>query len=190
MGLNCLKVRKAATVLLLAGLLIGLLYKSVWFQKKFIYPLPYKDSIIRSAEEYGVDPLLIAAVIKNESKFSARARSDRGAVGLMQLMPETAAWIATQQKREGFVLSELEDPDKNIRMGAWYLASLQKEFDNNEVLVLAAYNGGRGNVKSWMKEYGWSMQFDEVSKIPYPETRLYAEKVLNSKQRYHQLYSK
>lgn len=184
-----MKVRKAAVVLLLAGLLLGLTYKSVWFQKSFVYPMPYKDSIIRYADEYGVDPLLIAAVIKNESKFSARARSDRGAVGLMQLMPETAVWIAGQQKRDSFVLSELEDPDNNIRMGAWYLASLQKEFDNNEVLVLAAYNGGRGNVKSWMKEYGWTMRFAEVSKIPYPETRLYAERVLNSKQRYYQLYT-
>ena len=107
----------------------------------------------------------------------------------MQLMPETAAWIAGQQKREGFVLSELEDPDSNIRMGAWYLASLQKEFDNNEILVLAAYNGGRGNVKTWMKDYGWTMGFTEINKIPFSETRCYAERVLSSKQRYYQLYT-
>lgn len=174
---------------LLAAVLLCVIYNSNWFQRKFVYPLPYKASIVHYGTEYGVDPLLIAAVIRNESKFFAQARSSRGAVGLMQLMPETATWIAGQQQRENFALSELEDPDSNIRMGAWYLASLQKEFDHNEVLMLAAYNGGRGNVKNWMREYGWSMQFGEIGQIPYPETREYAERVLKSKQRYQQLYT-
>ncbi len=175
--------------LLIAAVLLCFTYKCDWFQRSFIYPLPYKNSIERYATEYGVDPCLIAAVIKNESKFSAQARSNRGAIGLMQLMPETAIWIAGQQKKDGFQVSELNDPDSNIKMGVWYIASLQKEFDNNEVLVLAAYNGGRGNVKNWMLQYGWTMQFTDINQIPYPETRRYAERVLSSKQRYHQLYA-
>ena len=107
----------------------------------------------------------------------------------MQMMPETAKWVAEQTDFEDFTLNYLEDPEVSIRLGTWYLASLKKEFNNNEVLVLAAYNGGRGNVKQWMRQYGWTMSFRDINQIPYQETREYVGKVLRSKQQYRELYS-
>lgn len=109
-------------------------------------------------------------------------------MGLMQLMPETAKWIAQQMEDEDFTLAELEDPEINIRFGTWYLSSLHKEFEGNEVLMLAAYNAGRGNVKEWMEKYQWDMSFQDVKQIPFKETREYVTKVLKSKNKYKSLY--
>jgi soluble lytic murein transglycosylase len=106
----------------------------------------------------------------------------------MQIMPQTAEWIAEQVKFIGFTPEDLLDPETNIRFGTWYLASLREEFDDNEVLMLAAYNAGRGNVKSWMKAYNWTMDFNDIEQIPYKETREYVAKVLKSKQQYRKLY--
>ncbi|MPN56149.1 Soluble lytic murein transglycosylase [bioreactor metagenome] len=108
----------------------------------------------------------------------------------MQLMPETAQWIASQIEYPDFKLSDLEDPEVNIRFGTWYLQSLKKEFKGNEILMLAAYNGGRGNVKQWMQRYGWGMDFRDIDQIPFRETKEYVGKVLHSKQRYQDLYGR
>lgn len=132
---------------------------------------------------------MVAAVIRTESKFVSQARSPKGATGLMQMMPETAKWVAEQTDDSDFTLRDLENPEVSIRLGTWYLSSLRKEFNNNEILVLAAYNGGRGNVKQWMRQYGWTMSFKDISQIPFEETREYVGKVLRSKQRYKELYS-
>jgi soluble lytic murein transglycosylase len=75
-------------------------------------------------------------------------------------------------------------------MGSWYLANLTREFRGNAVLVLAAYNGGQGNVKEWMQRYGWTMKFEDASQIPFRETREYVGKVLNSHKRYAELYGR
>ncbi len=165
-------------------------YKSDWFQKKYLYPFPYQDIVYRFALENEIDPFLVAGVIRTESKFIAQARSVKGALGLMQMMPETANWVAGQLDYPDFVLSELENPEVNIRLGTWYLSSLRKEFKGNEVLVLAAYNGGRGNVRQWMNQYGWTMAFTDVGQIPFRETREYVGKVLYSKKRYQELYGR
>lgn len=180
--------------LLIMVLLIALggyaCFDSDWFQKRYIYPYPYKELIEHYAVEYELDPLLIVSVIRVESKFAAQARSPKGAVGLMQLMPETAEWIAVQLEYPEFQLSDLEKPEVNIKFGSWYLASLKKEFKDNEFLLLAAYNGGRGNVKQWMQRYGWTMRFQEVEQIPFRETKEYVGRVLHDKRRYQQLYGR
>jgi soluble lytic murein transglycosylase len=137
-----------------------------------------------------IDPFLVAGVIRTESKFVPLARSPKGALGLMQMMPETARWVAEQQENPDFVMNDLENPEISIRMGTWYLASLKHEFKNNEVLTLAAYNGGRGNVRQWMRQYDWSMSFQETEQIPFGETRDYVGKVLRNKQRYQELYGR
>ncbi len=165
-------------------------YHSDWFQKKYVYPLPYEDIIYRYAVEAEIDPFLIAGVMKVESKFNTQAKSPKGALGLMQMMPETAIWVAEQMDDGTFTINQLENPEVSIRMGTWYLSSLKKEFKGNEVLVLAAYNAGRGNVKQWMGRYDWTMSFDEVDKIPFLETKNYVDKVLDSKKRYQELYGR
>ena len=106
---------------------------------------------MKYAAIYNVDSNLTAAVIKSESKFKHTATSHRGAVGLMQLMPETAEWIAEQLNDKSYSVEGLHEPDRNIRYGTWYLAELEREFQGNDILALAAYNAGRGNVKAWME---------------------------------------
>ncbi|MBP2653501.1 MAG: slt 2 [Firmicutes bacterium] len=166
------------------------IYTSEWFQKNCLYPFPYQEIVYRHALKNEVDPFLAVAVIRTESKFLPEARSDKGAVGLMQMMPETARWVAGQIKYNGFYDNLLNDPEVNICFGTWYLASLNGEFNNNEVLVLAAYNGGRGNVKEWMRKYGWTDEFHEIEAIPFKETRDYVRKVLEAKKRYQSLYGR
>lgn len=165
-------------------------YNTDWFQKKYIYPFPYQDIVYQYAMEKELDPFLVAGVMKVESKFNAQARSPKGALGLMQMMPETAIWVAEQMEDSNFSINQLEDAEVSIRMGTWYLASLKKEFKGNQVLMLAAYNGGRGNVKQWMGRYDWTMSFDEIDKIPFRETKEYVDKVLYSKKRYQELYAR
>lgn len=175
------------TVLCTAGYFV---YNTDWFQKNYVYPFPYQDIVYRYALEHNMSPYLIAAVIRTESKFNPYARSPKGATGLMQLMPETATWIATQLDYPDFDVKVMTDPETNIRFGTWYLSSLQRQFGENEVLYLAAYNGGRGNVGQWINKYGWSASFREIEQIPFRETREYVGKVLRDQKRYQELYGK
>ena len=158
-----------------------------WVERSWIYPYDYRSYIETSAESRRTDPFLVAAVIKHESKFEPRARSDGGALGLMQLMPATAEWIA-RQLGEPFTEEYLYDPALNIRYGGWYLAELEREFGGNDILALAAYNAGRGNVRDWMERFHWTQQFDEIEAIPYPETRFYVRRVLEDREQYKRLY--
>ena len=158
-----------------------------WVERSWIYPYDYRSYIETSAESRRTDPFLVAAVIKHESKFEPRARSDGGALGLMQLMPATAEWIA-RQLGEPFTEEYLYDPALNIRYGVWYLAELEREFGGNDILALAAYNAGRGNVRDWMERFHWTQQFDEIAAIPYPETRFYVRRVLEDREQYKRLY--
>ncbi|MDY6268175.1 MAG: lytic transglycosylase domain-containing protein [Selenomonadaceae bacterium] len=159
-----------------------------YVQKGWLYPYPYRETVERYAHAYGVDSSLAAGVIHAESRFKSTAQSHRGAVGLMQLMPDTAEWIADQVD-DPFSLTKLQEPETNIRYGIWYLASLQREFDGNDILALAAYNAGRGNVQEWMKTYGWQQDFCRVEDIPYAETREYVAKVLKYQRKYQTLYA-
>ncbi len=179
----------AVLVLLLAAAGFAV-YNSEWFQKKYFYPFPYQAKVFQYAVAYEVDPFLVAAVIRTESKFIAVARSPKGAMGLMQMMPETGRWVAEQVGKEDFTPEMLNDPEVSIPFGVWYLASLKKEFKGNEILMLAAYNGGRGNVSQWMRQMGWGAGFREIEKIPFKETREYVGKVLNARSRYRELYGR
>lgn len=157
-------------------------------QRKYIYPYHYRGVIEQYSQQYQVDEYLVVAMVKTESKFQPEAVSGYGAMGLMQLMPETAIWIAGQLDDTGFSIDQLKQPQCNLRYGIWYLASLQEEFENNEVLMLAAYNAGRGNVLAWMKEYGWDYSFDSPDAIPYRETQEYVKSVWGNRNKYQKLY--
>lgn len=155
---------------------------------RLLYPFPYREAIEKHATAYGVDPLLVVAVIRVESKFDPDAVSRRGALGLMQLMPATADWIAQQLGITSLTKEMILTPEINIRMGAWYLANLAAEFDNNQELILAAYNAGRGQVAAWLAEGTWSGSYEDVENIPFPETRDYISKVKAAYNRYQALY--
>ncbi|WP_088553761.1 lytic transglycosylase domain-containing protein [Calderihabitans maritimus] len=187
MVINLLRLRRIVLVLLLLALLVVVLINSSWFWKIF-YPLPYREAIFSSARQFRVDPYLIAAVIRVESRFYARAESHRGARGLMQIMPETAAWAAREMGLE-FHEDKLFEPEFNILIGTWYLANLQAEFQNNLPLVLAAYNGGRGNVRHWLEKKPKDRQYGDLEWIPFAETRYFVQKVLRDYRMYRRLYA-
>ncbi len=149
-----------------------------WYQRAR-YPLRY-EAIVRShARNYELPPTLLAAVIYTESKFDADARSGAGAVGLMQLLPETAKGIAVRTGGDRFVVSDLVDPEINVRYGAWYLRNLLNRYDDVST-ALAAYHAGQGNVDEWRSK-GVGIQF--------PETRSYVDKVLDVQRVYADAYA-
>jgi soluble lytic murein transglycosylase len=169
-------------VLLLAGALTGsILYvessKPGWYAR-FRYPLAYEEIIRGHARNYDIDPALIAAVIYRESKFDADARSASGAVGLMQLLPDTARGIATLTGGARFVVSDLENPEINVRYGSFYLRRLIRKYDDVP-LALAAYNAGQANVDEWQAE---------GRGIVFPETREYVDEVLEFQDVYARAY--
>lgn len=166
-------------------------YAAVHFpdaQKKILYPFPYRAEIEKHAGNYQVDKYLAVSVMKVESNFSESAYSASGAVGLMQLMPETAIWIASCLNETPPTFEEMHECERNIKYGIWYLAELEDEFYGNDVLALAAYNAGRGNVQHWIEENGWSKNFSDVDAIPYDETRNYVKRVLYCRDKYSELY--
>jgi soluble lytic murein transglycosylase len=137
------------------------------------YPIKYEEIIQGHARNYDLEPALIAAVIYRESKFDARAGSSAGAIGLMQLTPATAKGIALRTGGTGFELSDLYNPELNVRYGSWYLRHLLDTYDGDVRKALAAYNGGRGNV-----ERG----------VIYPETKEYVDRVLVTRDAYRRAY--
>jgi soluble lytic murein transglycosylase len=186
---NYNRKRSRIGLILLVLTVLLLIAGSNWVGKIF-YPFPYQDIIAKEAAKYDLDPLLVAAVIKAESNFEPRAVSVKGARGVMQIMPETGEWIAKQMGIKGFQAADMERPSVNIKLGCWYLANLFKEFQGDPVLVLAAYNGGRGNVRQWLAEKRWSGNKSTLEQIPFPETRQYVDKVLKNHRIYRKLYGK
>mgnify|MGYP000452908442 CR=1 FL=1 len=181
----------------LAALLLGLsvllyggwrFWNSDAVQMRFVYMWDYQQDIITYSEKNKIDPFLIAAIIKNESGFNHKAVSKVGAVGLMQIMPETGSWIAEQMGLEGYTDEQLYQSRTNIRMGCWYVGELEHEFKKNMVLLLIAYNAGRGQAKEWMEKNSWDYDFNSPEKIPYPDTREYVIKVLRDRDKYYLLY--
>lgn len=163
-------------------------WKSDYVQKKYVFEWPYSREIFLYSAKSRLDPFLVVSVIKNESGFNPEARSKIGAMGLMQIMPETGTWIARTTDFPNFRDRLLFLPELNIKFGCWYLGELEHEFQGNEFLILAAYNAGRGTVKSWMEENKWDYDFKDISKIPFDDTRKYVQKVLADRKEYKRLY--
>ncbi|WP_251421927.1 lytic transglycosylase domain-containing protein [Veillonella agrestimuris] len=149
------------------------------------YPYEYRQVVEAAAIKEGVPASLVASVILAESKYKNTAQSASGAMGLMQLMPETAHWVAEQMGHGNYTDRQLQEPHTNIELGTWYLAHLLQEFNGDEVQALAAYNAGRGHVESWIKDDNWNGMIDT---IPFPETREYVRNVLTYQERYEVLY--
>ncbi len=177
-------------LVVLAAVLFGgwRLWNTDAVQMRFVYMWDYQQDIITYSEKNNVDPFLIAAIIKNESNFKHKAVSGVGAVGLMQIMPDTGRWIAEQMGLADYKDSDLYQTRTNIRMGCWYVGELEHEFQHNLVLLMIAYNAGRGQTHDWMQENGWDYDFNDTKAIPYADTREYVTKVLQDRDKYYLLY--
>jgi soluble lytic murein transglycosylase len=152
-------------------------------------PLRHEDIVRQQAEEKGLDPALLAAVIYAESRFRDGRTSPAGAQGLMQLTPDTARYIARKSGGTAFVLDDLGTPQVNISYGAWYLRYLLERYDGNRALALAAYNAGSGNVDQWMAAARSRGEALTVDAIPFAETRGYVESVLSARKDYRRAYA-
>jgi soluble lytic murein transglycosylase len=148
-----------------------------WYERLW-HPRRYQEIVVGHARNYRLDPALLAAVIYQESKFDAKARSDRGAIGLMQLLPDTAKGIAERTGGSRFEVADLYNPEINVRYGAWYLRHLLDKY-GSERLALAAYNAGQANVDSW-RAHGLEVQF--------AETRDFVDRVESLKRTYRHAY--
>ena len=157
---------------------IFLLISSYFFINNFIFPLKYKDDIILLSNKYEVSDVLVASVICAESSFNKKAISNKGAMGLMQLMPSTAEWIYSQIYNNSFEKEYLLNEKINIELGCFYLNYLNKKFSNIEN-VLCAYNAGETLVREWLKNKQYSADGETLDKIPYMESENYVKKVKN-----------
>ncbi len=154
---------------------------------EWLYPVEYSETIVEEAAANDIDPLLVCAIIKSESNFDAQAVSSVGAVGLMQLMPDTASWLAGKHGIE-YDESMLYDADYNIRLGCLYIASLLEHWNGNVVAAVASYNGGHGNVDKWISSGIWNGTEEDIDNIPFAETRTYTAKVMSCYDNYINLY--
>jgi peptidoglycan lytic transglycosylase len=143
------------------------------------YPLEYEHIVRVHARNYDLDPTLLAAVIYAESRFDPNVESPAGAVGLMQLLPETAEGIAVRTGGTRFVVADLRDPEINVRYGSWYLDHLRGHYGGDLRLTLAAYHAGQGNVDRWL---------EKGSGIAFPETRAYVDEVERVRRVYARAY--
>jgi len=174
-----------------AVLLCGAVALVVLDEADHDHTLPLADTeIIRTqAAEKRLDPALIAAVIYAESKFEPRP-SSAGAQGLMQILPETANYLARLSGGRSFTSSDLATPSVNVAYGSYYLRYLLDHYDGNEVLALAAYNGGLANVDRWVARADSAGHSLTIGAIPFPETREYVRRVLDAEQLYRSDYAR
>lgn len=171
--------------LALGAALLAPLFRST--VRDLTLPLNHEAEIRTQAAEKGLDPALIAGVIYVESKFVDQT-SPAGALGLMQLMPETARFIADRSGGTAFTIEDLSTPEVNIAYGSWYLRYLLQHYDGDEVLALAAYNGGIGNVEQWLAEARARGERFTEADIPFAETREYVDRVREARRDYAQTY--
>jgi soluble lytic murein transglycosylase len=152
--------------------------------------LPLSDaSIIREqAAQKRLDPALIAAVIYAETKFDPRP-SPAGAQGLMQILPSTAYYLAHLSGGVSFTAGDLADPSVNVAYGSYYLRYLLDHYSGNEMLAVAAYNGGLGNVDKWVAQAQAAGRRLSVGEIPFPQTRAYVQRVLGAERAYRATYA-
>src|SRR6059058_5071425 len=155
--------------------------------RKLALPLNHAEVIREQASEKHINPALIAAVIYAESKFDPRP-STAGAEGLMQILPDTAQFIAHLSGGTRFVASDLATPSINVAYGSYYLRYLLDHYGGNELLALAAYNGGLSNVDRWVAHAGAAGRRLTMDAIPFTETRAYVRRVLDAQRAYRLTY--
>ena len=175
-------------VILVLSILLGLLADLIWTGfEKLAHPKKYADYVEVYAEQCGIPPHMLYAVIKIESGFDSAAVSNKGAVGLMQFMPETFDWLTNEMLFEHLADGMRYDPETSVRYGAYLLSFLYKRYGNWQV-ALAAYNAGIGNVDEWLQNPDYADGEGGLKSIPFKETRNHVKKVTKTAATYDRLY--
>jgi soluble lytic murein transglycosylase len=151
------------------------------------YPFPYFRLIKSWSGKRKLNPLLVTALIRQESRFEPKIKSIAKATGLMQVIPDTAKWIADKEKLAK--PPNLEDPNDNIMLGTWYLDHTHEQYGNNSLLAIASYNAGPGNVAKWLKTLPKEDTDEFVEEIPFDETKNYVRQVFGNYWNYLRLYN-
>ncbi|MEK0182179.1 MAG: tail length tape measure protein [Oscillatoriales cyanobacterium] len=151
-----------------------------------LYPFPYLENIVKWSQERKINPLLVTSLIRQESRFMPKIKSVVGATGLMQVMPETATWVADKINLKKY---SLENVDDNIKLGTWYLGHTHDEYKNNSMLAVASYNAGPNAVADWLKRFSFSDPDAFADKIPFPETKGYVKSVFENYWNYLRIYN-
>jgi soluble lytic murein transglycosylase len=171
---------------ILLGVFVLINTPFVW---KWMYPIKYKEEVMQASARYQVDPHLILAIIRTESDFETDKISKKGAIGLMQVMPDTADWVISRGPFKTVTKEQLLIPKVNIEIGTWYLAFLLDTFQGDYVKAIAAYNAGPGNVSGWIDRKLWNGSMETIQDIPIGETRHYVQRVLYFQERYRKIYN-
>ena len=178
----------AVLVLALVGLGTAVLMDRLAERTGMVYPMEYTELIRSRAAAEGLEPAYVAAVILAESSYDPQAVSSVNAQGLMQIMPETGAWIAGKFD-ETYVEGCLFDPETNIRYGCWYLGYLLRRYDGDKTCSTAAYHSGQGTVDGWLKDPEYSTDGRTLNIIGGPRANTYVGRVLEYYEKYTQLYA-
>ncbi len=183
--------RRVLAVVAIAATAFVVILTAPLFRKavtEFNLPLTNADVIRQQAAEKHLDPALIAGVIYAETKFDARP-SPAGAQGLMQILPQTAEFLAHKSGATTFTVADLGTPQVNIAYGSYYLRDLLDHYNGKTVLALAAYNGGEANVDRWVEDARRDGKRMTIQAIPFPETRAYVQRVLHAQREYRHTYA-
>lgn len=187
------KIKKICILIISILLILGIVkiintssVKQIVYKK--IYPTTYSEYVYKYSEENNIDPLLVFAIIKAESNFNPKIVSKSNAKGLMQLMDTTAEEITEKEFQENYYSTMLFEPEKNIKIGTAYFASLLERYNGNIPIALAAYNAGIGKVDNWIKDGIIKEDGSNIENIPYQETNNYVRKILRDYKLYEHIY--
>ncbi len=178
-----------AVLILLAMLLTAWTIGTNW--NKYAYPTEHFELIQSECEVAEIDPYLVCAIIKAESGFDETAISPVGAIGLMQVMPDTAVWILEKNNvhNDEIVNLDLQNPEENITIGIKYLDFLLDYWQGDLEIAVASYNAGQNKVSEWINNETWDGTLENVEDIPYSETRNYVAKVFKYYEKYLEEYA-
>lgn len=188
-----LRINKKLTAFLLAiAVLLAVaclfLNRGYEYFMKRAYPIQYESIVVREAAANGLEPALVYSVMKAESNFRPEVVSHAGAVGLMQLTPDTFTWLQTKLKDDrAYTADDLKSPEINIRYGCKFLSILLEKYPAKGT-SLSAYNAGIGTVNAWLKDPAVSKDGKTLDQIPYEETKKYVRTVLDNYEKYRTLY--
>lgn len=174
--------------LIIAIIIIGIVFIALSTHLlKFIYPQKYVEYVEKYAQECELDPLLIYSIIKAESNFNEKAKSNSNAIGLMQVMLSTAREMGEKLEIEEITEEKLCEPETNIKIGVKYFKSLLEKYGNYNLAIIA-YNAGMGNLDNWLEQGIIDDEGKDIDNIPFIETKNYVKKILQNYKIYKEIY--
>ena len=183
---SCLNTLLVLLLLVIAGCFFA--SRVIEYTDKVLYPVRYSEYVKYYAGVYNLEPELVFAVIREESRFDPDALSGAGATGLMQIQKTTADWALPRMHDAKLGDGDFKKPETNIAIGCWYLRHLLDRFNGNTVMALAAYNSGPTNVDKWISGKVWDGTLENADSIPFWETRGFVRKVMKSRSKYKEYY--